>query len=156
MKNRLKFLITLLAVFTYILWWGGFTFYAAFVIHTGQKVLGGDHVMMGFITEDVAPIISYAALVACFFSFVHEWLQGEKMRRFVVISLCIMLLLIIGLFILYPFMRELLDNQTHKEIDHDKFYFLHRIYLIISSAMWVNGVVYIILLIKKFKSSKEK
>jgi len=148
-------MVTVLAVFTYTLWWGGFTFYAAFVIPTGQKVLG-DHVMMGFITEEVAPKISYAAIIACLFSFFNEWLGGEKNRRFVLVSLSIMFLLTIGLFILYPFMHDLLDNQTHKEIDHNQFYFLHRIYLIISTILWINGIVFILRLIKDFLTVKKE
>ncbi|HTB05433.1 MAG TPA: hypothetical protein VK806_00680 [Bacteroidia bacterium] len=152
----MKFLITLLAVFSFILWWGGFTFYAAFVISTGQKVLG-DHVMMGFITEQVASKINYAALIACLLSFLNEWVRGgmkaRLMRSFVVICLSVMLGLVIALFILYPFLQDLLDHQAHKEVDHDKFYLLHRIYLIISSALWVNGIVFIILSVNKYSSA---
>ena len=148
----MKFFITLLAIFSFILWWGGFTFYASFVIPTGQKILG-DHVMMGFITEEVAPTINIAALIACLLFFISEWIRSERnfrrMRPFVWICLSLMLVLIVASFILYPYMQALLDNQTHKEIDHNRFYFLHRIYLLLATGLWLNGVIYIILSVKR-------
>lgn len=153
----MKFFINILATFSFMLWWGGFTFYAAFVIPTGQKVLG-NHVMMGFITEQVAPKINIAALAACLLCFINEWLLSGKNFRsipsFVWICLSLMLALIIASFTLYPFMQALLNYQTHTEIDHAQFYFLHRIYLLLATTLWVNGIIYIGLTLKGLLHSK--
>ena len=155
----MKSLISILAFFSFILWWGGFTFYAAFVIPTGQKVLG-DHVLMGFITEQVAYKINITALVACLLSFTNEWIRsGEKisqMQRYAWICLTLMLLLIIASFILYPHLQALLNHETRQETDHAQFYFLHRIYLLLATALWINAIIYILYSCKEIFSYKGK
>jgi hypothetical protein len=142
-------------VLAFALWWGGFTFYASFVIPTGQKVLG-NHVMMGFITRDVAPIINYVALIACLFAFLNEWLYKGKdsIPMYAIICLALMLAFIIALFSLYPYLNEMLLVEKHTLTDENKFYSLHRIYLLLSTSLWIDGTVYIAVSIKTLLNNK--
>jgi len=142
----MKKVFELLAVFTFIIWWGGFTFYASFVLPAAQEITG-DHVMAGFITQLVAVKINIASLLAWIFLVINEWAgrnKAKKMNQFLLAYLVIMLVGIIALFMLYPHLGSLLDNITHEETDHKRFYMLHRIYLLISSLLWLNGALLII------------
>lgn len=146
----MKRIIALLALFSFMLWWGGFTFYAAFVIPTGQQVLGS-HILVGFITQQVAPVINSIALITCLLCFIAEWLFAGSIRavkKHAYVFTIIMLGGLITLYTLYPQMQTLLNNQTHTITNEPHFYLLHRIYLLTCTAMWLNAVVYIILKIK--------
>ncbi len=142
---KIKSIINQLAIFSFILWWGGFTFYAAFVIPIGQKILGS-HIQMGFISQQVTIRINYAALIACLLLFLNEFFRNNcnlsKIKPFNKICLCLMLAIIIFLFFFHPLLGDLLDFQNRKVIDEPHFYFLHRIYLILSSILWLLGIIY--------------
>jgi hypothetical protein len=142
---NIKSFINLLSIFAFFLWWGGFTFYAAFVIPTGQKILGS-HVQMGFISQQVTTQINFAALIACVLLFLNEFIRNEwkfnQIKLLDKICLILMLAIVIFLFFFHPYLVALLDFQNIKVIDEPHFYFLHRIYLILSSILWLLGIIY--------------
>ncbi len=141
-----------LAVFCFFLWWGGFTFYAAFVIPTGQKILG-DHLQMGLISQQVSTQLNYIAFVAFSLLVVNEFADNEysfrKIRLFAKICLPVMIGLVVFLILFHPLLDCSLDPLKKVVLDKNQFYFLHRIYLIVSSILWLIGSVYIALLLRK-------
>ena len=51
------------------LWWGGFTFYASFVVPTGMQILG-DHTKMGMITQSVTNYLNGIGTITLLLTFV--------------------------------------------------------------------------------------
>src|ERR1039458_1849868 len=100
---RFKPFLNLISIFSFFLWWGGFTFYATFVIPIGMKVLG-DHVQMGFISQQVARQLNYTGLIAFMLLLLNEFVRAG--RNFKCIPLfakaynSILLALLLSLFIL--------------------------------------------------------
>jgi hypothetical protein len=152
MKIKYKQYINILAIFAFFLWWGGFTFYASFVIPTGQRILGS-HVLMGFISQAVTKQINYAALITCLLLILNEFFRSDwsikRIKSFSKICLISMLTIVIFLFCFHPYLDALLDFQNRTIIDEPYFYFLHRIYLLLSSVLWFIGIIYMVNLLKK-------
>jgi hypothetical protein len=128
--------ITLLA-----LWWGGFTFYSVFVVHTGHFVLKSK-LRQGFITQLVTKELNWLAvltLAVVLWDIYLSHREGVSARliRFAWASWGIMAVCLLVLFILHPDMDALLDGETRTVIDDDKFYRLHDWYLIVSTIEWL-------------------
>lgn len=128
-----------LALATFALWWGGFTFYAIVVIPTAQKILRS-HTRVGFITQEVTQWINICAVVALGF-LVWELLSAalltSRRRRWLWTAWLVMVAVQIGLFILHPMLDRLLDFSAREIIDEPRFYFLHRVYLCLSTVQWL-------------------
>lgn len=120
------------------IWWGAFTFYAGIVIPLGMKVLGG-HTEMGFITQQVTGYLNYLSLLI--FVFTAYIFRGEK-RFFIAILLLILLQLL--LFFVHFELDKLLDFEQRIVLNKVAFYTLHRVYLLISTVIWliVSGLVF--------------
>ncbi len=125
------------------IWWGAFTFYAGIVIPLGMKVLGS-HTEMGFITQQVTGYLNYLSLPI--FIFTAYIFRGEK--RFFVAAVLLVLLQLL-LFIIHAQLDKLLDFEQRIILNKATFYSLHRVYLLISTVIWliVSGVL--LLMIKK-------
>ena len=132
-----------LALAAFALWWGGFTFYAVVVIPTAQKILRS-HTRVGFITQEVTHWINLASVIALVF-LGWELLRAAALtpgrRRALWIAWLLMAGLQIGLFILHPMLDRLLDFSAREILDEPRFYFLHRVYLCLSTAQWLAGWV---------------
>jgi hypothetical protein len=143
---QVKRALYILSCLCFFVWWGGFTFYASFVVPTGMKVLG-NHVLMGFITERVSIKLNTACAVAIAISLLYIlWGNAtipRKSKQVMAINLLMMFLLLLSLSFLHVYMEASLDFEGRKVIEEPHFYFLHRIYLIISSIMWLQGIVHI-------------
>lgn len=125
-------------------WWGGFTFYAGIVIPIGMKVLGS-HTKMGFITQEVTNYVNYFGLpIFVFVTYVfrkEKWLFGISI---------LLVFLQISLFILHEKLFYLLAGgvphfQAFMVKSKTEFYNLHRIYLLISTLIWVlvSGLIFV-------------
>lgn len=132
-----------------IIWWGAFTFYAGIVVPVGMRVLGS-HTEMGFITQEVTNYLNYLSLPI--FLFVSYVFRTEKW----LFRLGILLIFLqISLFILHAKLFNLLAGRyAAAGVPHFQsfivksktiFYSLHRIYLLISTLIWliVSGLVII-------------
>lgn len=116
------------------IWWGAFTFYAGIVIPLGMKVLGS-HTEMGFITQLVTCYLNYLSLPV--FVFTAYTFRAEK--HFFVMALLLVLLQTILFFVHFE-LDKLLDFEQRVVLNK---YSLHRVYLLISTVIWliVSGVL---------------
>ena len=132
-----------LALATFALWWGGFTFYAVAVIPTAQKVLHS-HVKVGFITQEITHWLNLAAVLALAF-LLWELLRAAQLtprsRRWLWGAWLVMAAMQIALFILHPMLDRLLDFSAREITDEPRFYFLHRVYLCVSTVEWLAAWV---------------
>ena len=120
-----------------IIWWGAFTFYAGIVIPVGMKVLGS-HTEMGFITQEITNYINVFSLPIFLFS---TYIFRAEKRIF---SLSIFLVFLqIALFVLHHKLGYLLDCQLFIVKNKILFYSFHRIYLLVSTLIWllVSGLI---------------
>ncbi len=125
------------------IWWGGFTFYAGIVIPVGMKVLGS-HTKMGFITQEVSNYLNYFGLPIFLFT---AYIFRAKKWLF---SFGILLVFLqIMLFILHIKLDYLLDYQLFKTKSKEVFYNFHRIYLLISTLIWLLITGLMVLEIRK-------
>ena len=128
-----------LARAAFALWWGGFTFYAIVVIPTAQKVLHS-HVKVGFITQEVTHWINLAAVLALAL-LLWELLSATPLtlrrRRWLWAAWLVMAAMQAALFLLHPALDRLLDFSAREITDEPLFYFLHRVYLILSTVQWL-------------------
>ena len=76
-RNFARLLPHMAALLAMALWWGGLTFYAAFVVPIGVEVLGGA-TEQGFITQRVSNIIN---LLGALTLVVLVWNAAASWRR---------------------------------------------------------------------------
>ena len=119
------------------IWWGAFTFYSGVVINVGMQVLGS-HTEMGFITQAVTNylnFISFPILVFMAYTFRTE-------KRFFTTALLLVFLQAI-LFFLHFELDKLLDIEQRIILNRAIFYSFHRVYLLISTLIWliVSGIL---------------
>lgn len=120
-----------LAIALLLIWWGAFTFYAGIVVSVGMKVLGS-HTEMGFITQEVTNYLNYISLPI--FLFVSYIFRAEKWLFRLGILLIILQII---LFVLHGKLFNLLDFQLLTVKSKTVFYSLHRIYLLVSTLIWL-------------------
>lgn len=120
------------------IWWGAFTFYSGVVINVGMQVLG-NHTEMGFITQAVTGYINFISLPIFIFT-VYSF-RSEK--RFLTAALFLVLLQVILFFVHFE-LDKLLDFEQRTVLNKATFYSLHRVYLLISTVIWliVSGLVF--------------
>jgi hypothetical protein len=115
------------------LWWGGFTFYSGIVVPVGMRVLGS-HFLMGKITQEVSNYINWLSLGLfiwlAFFLKKSPYSQSILVKEILVFTLIGSQLL---LFLLHNNMSEIIENQSLKSV----FYLYHKVYLIVSSCIWL-------------------
>lgn len=110
------------------LYWGGFTFYAGFVVPIGMQVLGS-HTTMGFITQQVTISLNFVGLVWVVIAF----LNSKKRLKWLVLS---MFILIVTLLYLHHLQTNLMDFNNRRVLLSNNFYTLHRVYLMLSTLIW--------------------
>jgi glycosyltransferase involved in cell wall biosynthesis len=115
------------------LWWGGFTFYAGVVVPVGMRALGS-HFLMGKITQEVTNYINFLSLGL--FIWLAYFLKKSPDSSSILVKEILAFTLIgsqLLLFLLHKNMSEIIDNQSLSAI----FYLYHRIYLIVSTCIWL-------------------
>lgn len=113
------------------IWWGAFTFYSGVVINVGMQVLGS-HTKMGFITQTVMNYLNFISLPI--FVFTAYTFRSEK--YFFRTALLLMLLQVVLFFVHFE-LDKLLDFEHQIVLNKATFYALHRVYLLISTAIWL-------------------
>jgi hypothetical protein len=128
------------------LWLGGFTFYAAFVIPAGTKVLGG-HLRQGFITQRVTGrlnLIAPIALGILLWNAVAMWPAQRRFGRWcLAASWAVMAIIQVGLLVMHPMLDRLLEPRDRSIADGPQFDLLHRTYLISSTVQWSAGILFV-------------
>lgn len=149
MKNSIPALFRrYLVVLAFALWFGGLTFYALVVIPTAHGVLKS-HLRVGFITQGVTHWINAAAvgaLVLFLWELVAGWKKGSAAFRLG--SWIVMVAAQAALFGLHPVLDQLLDPRAREIVEPDRFYELHRIYLIVTAVQWGAALLHLWLCVR--------
>ncbi len=138
----------LLAVLLLTVWWGGFTFYALAVVPTGHQVLRSK-VRQGFITQQVTNKLNVLGAVTLAL-LLWQWLATRReaaapgWSRAAAISWAALAVTLALLFWLHPRLDALLDAGQRAVLDDEKFYALHRIYLVVATVQWLAGLAHLI------------
>ena len=143
----MKFIPFLTLIF-FALWWGGFTFYAAWVIPTAHEVTG-NHILTGMITQRVSNVLNGITAVFIAVSMVTFYVEKRETKQWIPLSIIAVGLLI--LVVLHPKMDTFVQVETQSLSDKTSFYAYHRVYLLVSAAMWLAGLVWLFFLTKKVK-----
>ena len=136
-----RFVVMLL----FAVWFGGFTFYALVVVPTGHHVLRSK-VRQGFITQQVTnKLNALGAVTLAALAWQVVAVRRAKSRRWLRIAtiswaaLAVTLALLVWL---HPHLDSLLDPVARSVVDDDKFYALHRWYLIVATVQWLAGMIH--------------
>ena len=138
------------ALLAMALWWGGLTFYAAFVVPIGVEVLGGA-TEQGFITQRVSNIINLLGtltLAVLVWNAAASWrAAGRTTKAVLITSWIVMAGAQLVLFVIHPRLDAMLDVSTHSIIDPAAFHPLHEFYLTIVSIQWFAGLAHLVAMI---------
>jgi hypothetical protein len=138
-----------------MLWQGGFLFYAAFVVPTGAKVLGGAF-EQGRITQFVADTMNWvglAAIVVFAWELLHAPPRPGSLKRLLWITWLVMAAGLASLFSIRLQLLELVDFEDSTFPDRRLFHFWHRIYLWISTLQWAAGLIFVMALVYSWRRS---
>jgi hypothetical protein len=129
----------------FTVWFGGFTFYALVVVPTGHHVLRSK-VRQGFITQQVTNklnVLGGVTLAALAWQVIAvRRAKSQRWFRVATISWAALAVTLAVLFWLHPHLDALLDPVARSVVDDDKFYSLHRWYLIVATAQWLAAMVH--------------
>ena len=134
-----------LVMFLFAVWFGGFSFYSVVVVPTGHRVLRSK-VRQGFITQQVTNklnllgVVTVAALAWQVVAMRHA--KSRRWFRVAAISWTALAVTLAVLFWLHPQLDALLDPVARSVADDDKFYTLHRWYLIVATVQWLAMMVH--------------
>jgi hypothetical protein len=135
-------------------WLGGFTFYAAFVIKIAQRVLGS-HLRVGFITQEVTRVMNFwgiAALALLAIDSLIAWRRSHRATRWLAaLTWTAMAGGLTALLALHPTLDRMMDPVA-KQVTDDGFYNLHRLYLIIATAVWSAGLAHVLILVGRWRA----
>lgn len=132
-----------LTILAFALWFGGLTFYALVVIPTAHGVLKS-HLRVGFITQQVTHWINgtaAGALLLLLWELGETWMN--RARRIRLATWLVMASAQAALFALHPVLDRHLDPQTRDIANPDRFYELHRVYLIMTTVQWAAALVHL-------------
>ncbi len=116
------------------------------VVHTGHRVLQSK-LKQGFITEQVTTQLNWLGMVTLAVLAVDLAADTARnpfpaRRRLAWALWGIMAGTLAGLCWLHPVMGGLLDHQARVVIDDDVFSRWHTVYLSLSTAQWIAGILY--------------
>jgi len=115
----------------------------------------GSHILMGLITQQVAVRLNIAAAAAIGLGIVNLWMNRTEIQpkrmRLLNLNLYVMLALLIFLVMLRGVMNQYLDPITKTLSEEHHFYQLHRIYLLVSAFMWMQGILHLYGVLKPLK-----
>ena len=120
-------------------WFGGFTFYAGVVVHTGSRVLGS-HQEFGFVTQQVTRwlnLLGALTLLGLMWNCLAAWPEKLVLLRWGLgTSWVVMLAVQVALFSMHPALDQMLDVPNHRVHDRAHFHSLHELYLTLSTVQW--------------------
>jgi len=141
---RLLFHVFLLASFA--MWFGGFGFYASFVVPAGNEVLGSFE--QATVTRQVTVWLNCLGVLAGSLMLLDS-LFGRKLKTTLATqiqfgSALLILAMQATLFWLHPQIDAFVDlNVGEVAGDYDQFYWLHRVYLWTITLQWVAGWIWL-------------
>ncbi|MEO2092357.1 MAG: hypothetical protein ABGY75_23135 [Gemmataceae bacterium] len=126
----------------FLLWQGGFVFYAGVVVPVGTEVLG-DALRQGAVTQQVT---NWLNLIGLIWHGLFAWDvfagadPSRRRRRWRAGLWAVSLALLAGLAGLHPKLDAMFDGDTISRGDRATFYLWHETYLCLSTAHWVLGL----------------
>lgn len=128
------------------MWFGGFGFYASFVVPVGNEVLGSFEQAM--VTRQVTFWLNVLGALAGFLmlleSFSKSSFTSNRVKRIQFVSALSMLFMQAILFGLHPQIDAFVELEVGEvKGDYDQFYLLHRLYLWTSTFQWVAGWIWL-------------
>ena len=113
---------------------------------TGHQILHST-IRQGFITQSVTYRLNVLGVAALLMLLWQRCAQPTANlmtnRRLLSVTWLVMAGTLAGLFWLHPYLDQLLDQRAHSIIDEERFYSLHRWYLLISTVQWLAGAVHL-------------
>lgn len=151
--SRVRRFLVLLA---FAIWFGGLTFYAVVVIPTAHAVLRS-HLRVGFITQGVTHWIN-AAGVAVLALLMWDYLAARKggPRRPRLSTWSVMVIAQAALLALHPVLDSRLDATSKDIAEPDRFYELHRVYLLVTTAQWAAALPHLWTVLREWTSHVPK
>ena len=126
------------------LWIGGLTFYALVVVPIGGALVG--ETQQGFITQQVTQWLNVIGTVALF---ALAWHAARRRVAGQWLNLGLLSAVQAGLIVVHFQLTPMLDAQTIEVLDPDRFYQVHRVYLLLTTVQWVLGWRHLWLVIKQ-------
>lgn len=121
------------------LWWGGLTFYAGFVVPIGSRVT--DTTTQGFVTQQVTTWLNFLAIVAVALLVPGLRQTGWRTR----LGWGVVVLSLPFAFWVHSSLTGMLDLEGQSvQADGDVFYRRHQVYLWITVAQWLGGLLMLI------------
>ncbi len=118
------------------LWWGGLTFYAGFVVPIGSRVT--DTTTQGFVTQRVTVWLNVLALLTV--ALFGPTLKRERWR--VRLSWGVVAISLPFAFWVHVSLSRMLDLETQSVLaDANVFYQRHQVYLWLTVAQWLGGLM---------------
>ncbi len=131
---------------TFVIWWGGFTFYALAVVPSGHSVLKS-RMRQGFITEQVTRKLNILGVLTLSFIAAELCRKQRKKETFRIATAWAswtgMAVTLVMLIWLHEKLGALLDFDRRTVLDDAQFYQMHRIYLLVASVQWLSGAVFL-------------
>lgn len=135
MRSARRFVVFLVLGFAF----GGFLFYAGVVVPIGTSELGPT--TQGFVTRHVTKVMNIANLVAVLLVgidwFVERRTRNGLQNRLLAVCACGILLLTLIQLWLHPQLESQLDPEEIAVLNPEAFYGRHRIYLWMSTFIWL-------------------
>lgn len=122
------------SLFLLALWWGGLTFYSAFVVPIGAERIGASD--QGFVTRDVTQVLNGLGVITALTTAFPAYFDRNRLLLLAASALLASLALLIPL---HFHLDSLLDHSQASVIDSEQFYFWHRLYLIGTTLQWFIG-----------------
>ena len=116
-------------------WIGGLTFYGLVVVPIGTRHFGS--VAQGFVTREVAPWLYALAASLVPLLAAEAWRRSSRLLAACVALFAAALLVAI---ILHGQLEGMLNLADRSVIDHERFYALHGVYLMVTAAQWLAGI----------------
>ena len=155
MIAAVEFIRRFLTVGVLSLWFGGFTFYSAVVIHVGHRVLG--RVEQGFVTQRVTNWLNLIALIALAvlaWNAAAGWRRtGRRLRLTLSATLAIMVAAQAVLFAMHPKLDRMLDAERHEITERRPFRSMHKAYLNTATVQWAATIAHIAALLLAWREA---
>jgi hypothetical protein len=139
-----EYLLRYLSMIGLCFWMGGFTFYAAVVIHVGHRVFGS-HREIGFLTKEVTVWLNRSGAIVLLILLVnHLYYLGKGpllVQRIRLGTLLLMAVVQIVLFCLHEKLGQMLYISTHAILDRPNFRFWHHTYVNLSTLQWTGALI---------------
>jgi hypothetical protein len=139
-----------------LLWQGGFLFYAAVVVPIGTDTLGA--FVQGRVTRHVTDALNAIALVALVVLAWDQVANGDPrgLRRARWVFWAILAAGLAAVAAIHGVIERHVEFAADGRVtDYPAFYFWHRVYLCVSTAQWIAGLGYTIVLLKAWSANPQ-